>query len=160
MNDQAGTPGCAELIREIGRSEARLAILDTSEQHLMRLAEDPLSVREFLLREQPAGPGPGPIAPMPGEATLTLGHHILAKGCPERASSPARLMQYDKLQPLLETSLMPSIFEPSRDDRTGALDHDARRPGENTPKPKPARPAVVLLALFLGTLVLLVFLQY
>lgn len=156
-NDNTGPQGQGELIREIGRSECRLAGACSPEQHLMRLAGDPLLVREFLLRKDPAEPVHVAASPMSGEVTVALARRMLS-GL-QRAGGLSGSKQYDPLKAPFEASVAPSVFEPSHQDREGALEHDGQQLVKVAPAALVSRPGVALVGVpFVAALVLLLLL--
>ena len=90
-------------------------------KRLMRLAGDPLLLREFLLRKDTDGPVPSSSLPITGEVSVALASGALALGQLQSVSGGSN-SRFEKREPLLEPSIAPSVFEPSRRDREESLD--------------------------------------
>ena len=121
------TRGTEALIHDISKSGVRRSGASRPEQHLMLLAGDPLLMREYLRRQNTPAPKVLNAVPVSGETTIAIARSILAHGTLEYqiAGRPKRFLQREAM---LEPSLIPSLFEPSGEDRDAALDH------EQTPK--------------------------
>jgi hypothetical protein len=154
-SDAAGRD-LGDLIRDIGRSDCRRSSPATTEQHLMRIAGDPLLLGEFLARKEDDGCAAETKRPVPGEVTIALARRILTQGSLEEAERTSGV-RYGSEEPRRGPSLAPSVFEPSRNDREHALDLTAASPhgSAETQEERGAGPAVAALAVVLAMLVTL-----
>jgi hypothetical protein len=123
-SDQDGHHANHALMRDISRRGRAAGGSLTSEQQLMRLANDPLLVRDFLHR-QDAG---GSIIPatrfIPEESAIALAHAgqpqggcVMSAGLPKSGYFEACDKPYD-------SSIFPSAFRPTAADRRMAFEHE------------------------------------
>lgn len=110
-----------DLIRDIGRSSAAAREDDTPESRLMRVADDPLAVREMLSGGQVAGPRPEAAVLLAGEATIRLARKTLVHAS-HRPNVRLCRIDYQGLDDGLQDSLAPTAFIPSPTDREEALE--------------------------------------
>jgi hypothetical protein len=151
-----GSPGSAKLIRDIGRGGGRgLVGAATSEQHLMQLSGDPLLVRAFVSRQDTSEPPFATVPPISGDVTIALARRILAEGSLDHGATGSR--RYARREPLVDASLAPSVFSPSRLDQDEAIDFSKEAQNEVRPWTSPMGwlapfAAVALLAMLSGIL--------
>jgi hypothetical protein len=108
-----------ELIRDIGKHWGEDTL--TREQQLMQRSGDPLLVREFLLHQ--ATPGYTPtFGPPKSGAELVLIPGVSLGGGVERPNLPETSKRYADRSSLLESSVRPCAFEPSVQEREGAME--------------------------------------
>lgn len=93
----------------------------TSEQQLMRLSDDPLLVRDFIQRLDPAGPLVRTIPSMRAEATLALAGTAATKTGAVGGSDKEQ--RYEAPPSRDEGSVFPFAFRPTAEDRKSALLH-------------------------------------
>lgn len=160
-NEEAGKQCRSDLIRDISRSAFGVGGSGTSEQHLMRLAGDPLLIREFVLRKNPSGPIPQASSPLSGDVTVAVARGMVLHGSLQQAGGPPQPKQYEKREPLFEVHVSPSVFRPSARDREAALEHDSPQPLEIASaagvwRSRAALAALTLAAVLVSLLLMLV----
>jgi hypothetical protein len=106
----------AKALRDIGQSGSRQLAGDDREDELMRLADDPLMIRNFLSRQEAMSPKP-PVLP----GGLSAGAALqLQKSSDNRRTQSLKAM-YEQRERKLDPSLVPEIFAPSSEDREQAI---------------------------------------
>jgi hypothetical protein len=108
--------GTARMLRDIGHSGSRQMSGDDRDGELMRLAGNPLMIRDFLLRQEEASgrmlsPGNG------------LGAGVAWQLQQSRSGKPGHgpRASYERRESRVEPSLAPEAFLPSSEDREKAI---------------------------------------
>ena len=115
--------GRNDLIRDISRVARNTADPFTLEHHLMRLADDPLLVRDFMQRIHPAGPVARTAPPMPVKVTLALAGTAAPWTGLGSAAGPAKEQRFEAASSCESGSVFPFAFRPTVEDRKVALNH-------------------------------------
>ena len=136
-------PPDGTLLRDMSGSEMRHPSAVSSEQQLLRLAEDPLLLRAFLLRQDDAPPPPSTSAG--GQISIALACSMQTGGGIGEGVQGGRA--YEGRESLREPSLAPTPFAPSPQDREEAFDLGAKPSGTG---PRRLHTGGVLLAAVLG----------
>lgn len=117
--------GWVDLLRDLGASGARRTARDDSEEALLRLADDPILLRQFLLRGGERVKLPLPLV---DPAALALGVRV--------ATSGVRPAWRDAVGQASDggshSSVWPEVFEPTTEDRSNALNAGGDRPMSRT----------------------------
>jgi hypothetical protein len=121
-SDSARGQGPADLIRDIGKSSTLTPQTNLQEQQLMRVARDPLAIRDILLQGDIAVEEPNVVTLLPGEAAIALAHRIVVEGDGGRLNWRLGDMHYIRHEARWQTAAQASAFAPSREDRDEALD--------------------------------------
>ncbi len=88
----------------------------------MRVARDPLAVREVLLQEGVSGQEPMAVTLLPGEATITLARGILFEGSADRMNWRRGDMHYLRHEACSESAAQATAFAPTSEDREDAVE--------------------------------------
>jgi hypothetical protein len=152
-NEPEGACGWVGLIRDIGRSNGRGGSGHTPEQHLLLLSRDPLLVREFLLRQEPAHDAPR-STPLAAESSIALARDILGKGRLEHTVMGRQARPRHQHESLQEAPDPPVVFQPSGRDRVEAVDHDAPAPLGDSTRPGISGPYATMAAMVLAVLLI------
>ncbi|MFM8747607.1 MAG: hypothetical protein ACKOED_13235 [Aestuariivirga sp.] len=106
----------AKAIRDISQSGIRRVAGDDREDELMRLANDPLMIRNFLIRQETDGSKPPELrGGLSADAALHLQQHE-----DRRRTSGVKIM-YAQRERKIDPSLVPEAFAPSLEDREQAI---------------------------------------
>lgn len=149
--------GRSDLIRDIGRIVRSPGTPVTSEQHLMRLSDDPLLVRDFIHRLDPAGPLARRMPPMRSEAALVLAGTTASQIGSGPTGETGKNQRYEATPLRDEGSVFPFAFRPTADDRKSALlhcDHPATGLGQ---RGKGLVPAAAIFIMVIIILMILIF---
>lgn len=149
--------GRNDLIRDLSRVASNTVTPDTSEQHLMRLAGDPLLVRDFIQRIHPAAPVARIAPSMPVEATLALAGTAAAWTGLGTAGGPARVPQFESPPSCEDGSAFPFAFRPTVEDRKRAL-NNSEPAGPRQPQARyglALATAIFILVVFMFLIVML-----
>lgn len=139
-NEKIGGQPASVLLHDMGRSEARHAAGYSSEDHLMRFADDPLGMCDFLRRQEFPHQAPPTVPVLAGETAIALSREGIGQGTGRSSSNQVR---YPSPEPLEEVSIFPKAFHPSQDDQVGALDHEPRFLGHSIASAGPAGRSVL-----------------
>jgi hypothetical protein len=106
----------AKALRDISQSGSRQRAGDDREDELMRLADDPLMIRNFLMRQETAMAKP--LAP---RSELPVSSAFQLQLSQDKGQYPGLKAKYAQRERKLEPSLTPETFAPSAEDREQAI---------------------------------------
>jgi hypothetical protein len=134
----------AKALRDISQSGSRQRAGDDREDELMRLADDPLMIRNFLARQESASLKP---LAQRGELSASTALHLqLSHDTRQHAGLKTMYAQRERK---LDPSLAPEAFAPSAEDREQAISSlDVSLPVEPS-----VTTTIPVLAAFLGLLI-------
>jgi hypothetical protein len=106
----------AKALRDISQSGSRQRVGDDREDELMRLADDPLMIRNFLIRQETAS-----LKPRALRSSLSVNAALQLQLSHDTSQHAGLKAMYTQRERKLDPSLAPEVFAPSAEDREQAI---------------------------------------